>query len=428
MPYDRYGDYIREPRPVPKCKWKVGDHVYLVNRQKTSDYFCEIPGSLLGKRFIVQELQSSGYGSFAKVSVKQYRADLRMSVHPADLSATNTYVDPKKGLPKYYREISDMALSSYSRSYRCHWLIYKDKPDGWWKKLTPAKAYADLSKALTHGKSPCRSCWRVEDSREEACKECEKKKVYEKEKIYADPAGWNNTNTACFAQFSGNVENMKGQFNVTPDRMMVKLDWEYVDVPLSDPNLLDWEDVCNYFKYMVKGKCLPDYIEKPTMKDHGKSIHVTLKIGDIGVNRLFWYLNVLRNVCEYAGLVKLTCHFVEKGKMEPLMAYAMAHIALPGFNGGHSCLEDCSWGRAESSCYDPTPDMKEVIRYVVRVHRLLTQDVETPLSKATSYRWQLHAKSMNQKGVSLEGLRNLENKPFKESSTFDPETNTFKEK
>ena len=209
---------------------------------------------MLGKRFIVKELKWSGYSAFAKVKLKQFRVNKNMYAHPKDLSTENTYVDPKKDLPKYYRDIDNMKLSR-AQSYKCYWLIYKDKPKGWWKKLEPAKAYADLEKALNHDNDPCERCW--DHGR---CDLCEKKKAFQEAIRHADPMGWNNTNHACFAAFSNNVGNMKKKFKTIPDRMMVKLDWVNINVPLTDPEKVDWEDVCNYFKYMVKGKCLPSYI------------------------------------------------------------------------------------------------------------------------------------------------------------------------
>jgi len=422
MPFDRYGDWVNVERKPGPSKWKVGDKVYVISSEQTDDYLGDgyITVKDLGRKFRVTGLKCSGYRDFARVGLQSCTGNKHMYVHPKDLDSKNTYVDPWKGAPKCFKDVKNLPLVR-SSGYKCHFLLYKDAKDGWWKKhKDPARMYEELSSKLNHGRNPCRSCWT-----KDTCDNCERKRKF-MSAWHSDPIGILNTNHACFAQFTDLMGTMESNIEAgekLPDRIMVKLRWEDLAYDLTNPDGMDWETICNYFKYMVQGKCLPSYVTLPTMEEYEKDIFFTIKMDKMGPNRLFWYLNVLRTACEHPGIAYLTTHFVEQGNIEPLMAHVLGHICHPGFNGGHSVMEYCDWGRDRSigSNNQPFPNMKEVIKYTLKVRKLLTEPVERLITEG-NFRWKLHRTSHDQ------GVRFAQtHKSFKESLTFNPHTRTYKE-
>ena len=135
-------------------------------------------------------------------------------------------------------------------------------------------------------------------------------------------------------------------------------------------------------------------------------------------------MNVLRTPCEFPLVANLIVHYIEQGKMEPLMAYILAHICTPGFNGGHSIMDSAEWGRAQefSTVNIQVPKLKEVVRYTIKVHKLLTQSVE-PLIMDGNTRWSLSNTIPKQRIRFSKDRVNI-----KTATTFDVSTRSFKEK
>lgn len=167
--------------------------------------------------------------------------------------------------------------------------------------------------------------------------------------------------------------------NFHPNRLTVKIPGDNI----SGDHI---SDILPFFTSMKAGACLPSSVELPTSIQTNTDIYVTLDVSKVSKERLFWYLNVIRNATEQIGIMILTNHFI-KNKMEPLMAYIMAHVCLPDFYGVHSVVDFPEQLRKGDTFF---PDVEKVVKYVVKCHRFLTKKTKPYITEGKDFtRWQL---------------------------------------
>jgi hypothetical protein len=337
--YGRKEEQIKIP-----CPFKLGQKVYVVSSSHTeSRYGSNIPQAMLGELHEIMDISWSNMGGKARVQLLNLRS-YHIYVALRDLCAENTYVDPWGKVPTFMKEIPSLSLYM-DASYQCEFILYRPDKDEW-NSFEYKKRYNFLLNNLM-------SAYNLR------CGDQKKK---------SDIVGSINDNGACWASAMSLWRDIHEGLKAHPTRLFAKLDRCYLN------HWSDYEEIIFFYEQMLKGHCLPKDMPLPTMKDNDDHLFFNVRLENINRERLYWYLCVIRNPAEQPGIVNLTNHFIRRGKMEPLMAYVMAHVCMPEWSGGHSVIEDPSTYRdkVKNTYNRPYPDMDKVIRHVVKCHKFLT--------------------------------------------------------
>jgi hypothetical protein len=177
---------------------------------------------------------------------------------------------------------------------------------------------------------------------------------------------------------------------------------------------------------MKQAKCLPGYFKIPTVKESAKrnDLFFELKLGRINKARLFWYLCVIRNIAEKPGIAQLTNHFVEKGGVDPLVAYVLGHVMLSGLGGGHTSISDCCNYREGTIGSIPLAVPKKTAHFIVQLHTFLTTSTKKNISTLRDFSsWDC---SGHTQGVHIDWDAKITS--LDELLRFNPKTRTIKER
>jgi hypothetical protein len=180
-----------------------------------------------------------------------------------------------------------------------------------------------------------------------------------------------NGNYACWADADKMWREIYDEFGVHPDRLIARL--HRGDLWNTYSYAIDPIDLKIFVRNCKAGAILPKYIPTPSIKNlEGNHWIVKLKLNNLSMDRMFFYLCVLRNPCEQPGVVKLMNHFCEY-EIDPVLSYVLAHVCLPGFGGGHSALDVYNYRESQSNGNIEVPNVPKCIDYAVRVHKFLTK-------------------------------------------------------
>jgi hypothetical protein len=400
MPYDEYGDWYENDPELEPCKWKKGDKAYLISLDYTREWIASVGSSFgldyLGKQWKVTNIEACTWGGYYQVDIvngSYHNGRVSLSVHENDLSLKNTFTPPPP-LPDYMQNALKMD-KEYGHGYSCHYLLFIDNDKSKSKRIKHmSKQYKRLEDSILGTPDPCRCCYkRCVNTKECAAYQKYRKRVRNPKLV----KGLVNDNNACWAALKRMWRTIYKEHGQHPDRLWAKLTKQSLAYP-KDVDNYNFEEICKFFKYMVKGRVLPYYLKTPTIDDYGKDVILEFDVSKVGINRLFWYLCVVRNPCEQPTVVRLTNHFIEEGNLDPLMAYVLGHVFYKGWNGGHAILHDLAFMRDMSigNTYDIYPNMKAIVDYTVRVHRFLTRKTEPYISESsTIYNWSLQNTTTN---------------------------------
>jgi hypothetical protein len=404
--------------------FRVGEYVYVISREFSDLSYGrhQFPEELLGSSVCIRDFRNSRWGG-DRTAVIMFNSK-RIFVNVRDLSYDNTYVAPwPTGTPEYMEQIKDLDLQ-FNGSYRCDWVMYSDDKDAEWLNEPYSKLYGLLEGHYGGRRNPCRDCWDIRRChRRGKCKEREMYLKHKDDRVRI--VGANNTNTACWAAVMRIWGQVLSSFKKHPTWLLAKFAHSDIKYPKTSKSGMSKEAAVKYLKYMKKGACLPRYLKLPTVEDFSDDVYFRFNLDRVSKERLFWYLCTVRNIAEKPGLCVLTNHFIEKGKMEPLMAFVMAHVCAPGFTGGHSAVFDAPDFRHPRSNYQVAiPIMSKVLPFVVQCHKFLTRKTLPYVTESESFsRWNLsHQTKHTVTRFEVDGQPTIET-----ASKFDLKTRTVKE-
>lgn len=349
---------------MPKFDWKDRKRAYCVGISHTNEYigFYGNESRVLGKRAEILNVGNPRYGGSYKQIRCRFKGRVTYTLHSSDLSTKNTWKDPMGALPEFMKKIGG-AMGSTNHSYRCLWVMYSPKKGADWMGLSLGDRYEHLEEYFKSIREPCRACnKRYNCFDKKKCKDHIKFLKPDKDAI----VGADTNNHACWASVMGQWRDIHRQFKVHPKRLLAKV--------RGGDRALSTEDTINFLKYMKQAKCLPAYFEIPEPVGDNDSMYFEFKLNKVNPPRLFWYLCVIRNIAEKPGIPKLTNFFIEKGGVDPLVAYALGHIMLRSNSGGHTSISDCPdyrVGRGSMGSV-PMPNIPKTTHFILQLHKFLT--------------------------------------------------------
>jgi hypothetical protein len=250
--------------------------------------------------------------------------------------------------------------------YYCDYFVYKHQPNKAWNKLEKGPLWDFLLANTPVGVDPCRGCYADGCMGEDRCVKYKEGKVQnDKPRMMVSEL---NTNNACFASTRRIWNRLYTSAGVHPTRLLLKV---------HSKNIQDLypEEIIKFLKNMKRCKALPFYLDLPSLKDIEKDgAFFNIRLNRISKQRLFWYLNVIRNIAEQPAIVHLTNHIIDEGGLGGLVAYTLGHVCLDNFYGGHCVMEDPeTMRRSDRGSSFISPELKGVVEFASRCHKILTK-------------------------------------------------------